>query len=45
MTNSQILSAILWVAAGGILILLIMRRRKRKMQGWSSARAADRVWA
>ncbi len=33
MTENQILSAVLWVAAGGILIMLIMRRRKRKMQG------------
>lgn len=33
MSDNQILSAILWIAAGGILILLIMRRRKRKMQG------------
>jgi hypothetical protein len=33
MTSNQILSAVLWIAAGGILILLIMRRRKRKMQG------------
>jgi hypothetical protein len=33
MTDNQILSTVLWIAAGGILILLIMRRRKRKMQG------------
>jgi hypothetical protein len=33
MTDNQILTAILWVAAGAVLILLIMRRRKRKMQG------------
>ncbi len=31
--SNQILSVVLWVAAGVILILLIMRRRKRKIQG------------
>jgi hypothetical protein len=31
--DNTILSAILWIAAAGILVLLIMRRRKRKMQG------------
>jgi len=33
MGDNTMLSAILWIAAGGILILFIMRRRKRKMQG------------
>ncbi len=31
--SNTVLSAILWIAAAGILVLLIMRRRKRKMQG------------
>lgn len=31
--DNTVLSAILWIAAAGILVLLIMRRRKRKMQG------------
>jgi hypothetical protein len=29
---NQMVSAILWVAAGVLLVLLIMRRRKRKLQ-------------
>jgi len=33
MNNNQILSAVLWIAAGVFLILLVMRRRKRKIQG------------
>jgi hypothetical protein len=31
--NKQMISAVLWIAAGVILVLLIMRRRKRKLQG------------
>ena len=31
--DKQVLSAVLWIAAGVILVLLIMRRRKRKLQG------------
>jgi preprotein translocase subunit YajC len=33
MGGDTVVSAILWVAAFGVLILLVMRRRKRKMQG------------
>jgi hypothetical protein len=29
--DSTVLSAILWIAAGGVLVLLVMRRRKRKL--------------
>jgi hypothetical protein len=31
--DSTVLSAILWIAAGGVLVLLVMRRRKRKLSG------------
>jgi hypothetical protein len=31
--DNTVLSAILWIAAGGVLLLFIMRRRKRKLQG------------
>lgn len=27
------LSALLWIAAGGVLVLYLMRRRKRKLIG------------
>lgn len=30
--HRQLITAILWIAAGVILILFIMRRRKRKLQ-------------
>ncbi len=33
MTENQMLSAVLWIVAGGVLVLLIARRRKRKIQG------------
>ncbi len=29
--DNTILSAVLWIAAGGVLVLLVMRRRKRKL--------------
>lgn len=32
MNSNQVLSAVLWIAAGVFLILLVMRRRKRKIQ-------------
>lgn len=31
--DSNTLSAVLWIAAGGILILYVLRRRKRKIVG------------
>jgi hypothetical protein len=31
--DSQTISVILWIAAGGILILYVARRRKRKLVG------------
>ncbi|MGD0014848.1 MAG: hypothetical protein ABSD56_10550 [Bryobacteraceae bacterium] len=31
--NKQLITTILWIAAGAILVLWILRRRKRKMQG------------
>jgi hypothetical protein len=33
MNPNQILTAVLWVAAIGILVLFVMRRKKRKSQG------------
>jgi hypothetical protein len=32
MNQGQILTAVLWVAAIGILVLFLMRRKKRKSQ-------------
>lgn len=31
--DNTVLSAILWIVAGGVLVLLILRRRKRKLSG------------
>lgn len=32
MNQGQVLTAVLWVAAIGILVLFLMRRKKRKSQ-------------